>query len=219
MGVNADSVIVNDRSSLQIGRLRINTQAFEVWNPRLRRGLLEARQVELGLEVMRRVLALHAPPQSLAVVVQGAEPGTVEKRIITGWDEIRDGITCRNPELAAAGARRAAGVGIGLTPAGDDFLSGVLIALWLSVVDPEQLMASIVSGAVERTSSLSAAWLRAAGQGDAGQVWHNLAKAIHQANDELALAAGHRVLAVGNTSGADALTGFVMTMELLVGFR
>ena len=98
----------------------------------------------------------------------------------------------RNEDLAACqeGARKLAGLGIGLTPAGDDFLLGVIYGLWLKIstqtcaerveVDAEtqRVVEIIVDAAVARTTTLSGAWLEAAGRGEAGQPWHELVEAM-----------------------------------------
>ncbi|MEP6697241.1 MAG: DUF2877 domain-containing protein [Pseudonocardiales bacterium] len=101
------------------------------------------------------------------------------------------------------------GLGEGLTPAGDDVLAGVLLAL-RHLGRPEcadLLWASISDEVPRRTTALSAALLAAAAAGDA----------LPQVVDLLAALAGHRpvepaldrLLAVGSTSGSDIAHGLL----------
>jgi hypothetical protein len=83
---------------------------------------------------------------------------------------------------------------------------GVLYGLW--VWHPQQQwMELILEAAVPRTTSLSAAFLRAAAAGEATIHWHHLAN-----GDSTAV---ERILAVGHTSGRDAWKGFARTRTML----
>lgn len=97
------------------------------------------------------------------------------------------------------GAIGLVGRGPGLTPAGDDVLVGVLFALW--VWRPASEWTELIRDAtVPRTTTLSAAFIRAAAAGEAVEPWHRLA------NGETDAVAG--ILSIGHTSGADAWAGF-----------
>jgi hypothetical protein len=102
-----------------------------------------------------------------------------------------------------------AGLGGGLTPAGDDLLCGAMLAAWLAHPDPAGFCRGVVETAVPRTTMLSAAFLHAAGRGECGAAWHRLLAALAAGADDEIAAATAAVLAHGATSGADALTGFV----------
>jgi hypothetical protein len=114
-------------------------------------------------------------------------------------------------------AGKLAGLGSGLTPAGDDFLMGVMHALWALL--PSQTanhVANEISGAsAPRTTSLSAAWLRAAARGEAGERWHDLFDAISNGEGDKVLSAASRILPTGHSSGADALGGFSLAVRIL----
>lgn len=107
-------------------------------------------------------------------------------------------------------ARGLAGRGIGLTPSGDDVLMGVLYALW--VWKPERaLLEAIVRRAAPRTTTLSAAFLRAAAEGEASYAWHRLA-----GGDPGAIV---DILATGHSSGREAWAAFVTTWTRLADER
>jgi hypothetical protein len=106
-------------------------------------------------------------------------------------------------------ARSLAGLGYGLTPAGDDFLLGMMAALWL-LGERETLPA--IAHAAARTTTLSAAFLTAAAQGQFIEAWHGLAHALHRQDDAGGQAALRRIAAFGGSSGRDALAGFAVTL-------
>lgn len=118
------------------------------------------------------------------------------------------GILANDRPACLAGVAGLVGRGIGLTPAGDDVLVGLLYGLWVWYPrhrrDPrEQWMRAIRDAAVSRTTILSANFIRAACDGEAVWPWHDLVNGSPQAID--------RILAIGHTSGADAWAGFTMT--------
>jgi hypothetical protein len=104
-----------------------------------------------------------------------------------------------------------AGLGQGLTPSGDDFIMGAIYAAWI-IHPPEiagPLAREITNIAAPLTTSLSAAWLRSAGRGEAGILWHQFLDTLISAHPVNIQEAMNKILAVGETSGADALAGFI----------
>jgi len=63
--------------------------------------------------------------------------------------------------------------------------------------------------AASLTTSLSAAWLKSAGKGEAGILWHNFFDALSTADPVRIQESMNEILSVGETSGADALAGFI----------
>jgi hypothetical protein len=107
------------------------------------------------------------------------------------------------------GAEQLAGLGAGLTPAGDDFLTGFMLWAWLAHPTPRRLCNEIVKAAILRTSLLSAAFLRAAAEGECSTAWHQLLDAVLNGKEEQLAKAVGDVLSHGHTSGADTLAGFL----------
>jgi hypothetical protein len=116
----------------------------------------------------------------------------------------------RNLATSLASAKQLAGLGQGLTPAGD-FILGAILAAW-NIHSPEvakSLVEKIANGAAPLTNSLSAAWLRSAGRGEAGIWWHVFFKSLISCDPASNQKAMDKILAVGETSGADALAAFI----------
>lgn len=97
-----------------------------------------------------------------------------------------------------------AGRGTGLTPTGDDLLVGVLYGLWVHDL-AEKWAGLIVETAVPRTTTLSGAFLQAAGQGEAVQAWHDVVNGTPNAIQKLQ--------AIGHASGKEMWAGFCLAMS------
>jgi Protein of unknown function (DUF2877) len=110
----------------------------------------------------------------------------------------------------AAAAQQLAGLGTGLTPAGDDYVLGVMAALWLlGERDPLPAMAAACA---TRTTLLSGAFLRAAAQGQYMEGWHHLAHALDRQDEPGSRRAVRQIAAFGASSGRDSLAGFASVL-------
>jgi hypothetical protein len=81
------------------------------------------------------------------------------------------------------------------------------------------LAKEITNTAAPLTTSLSAAWLRSAGRGEAGILWHDFFDALESAVPAQIETATNSILAMGETSGADALAGFIGTFNSYAEFE
>ena len=73
----------------------------------------------------------------------------------------------------------------------------------------------ITDTAIPLTNRLSASWLAAAARGEAGQPWHTLVDALASGNEPRLKTTIKEIIAVGHTSGADALAGFICALQQL----
>jgi hypothetical protein len=116
-------------------------------------------------------------------------------------------------EIVSDPVSQLVGLGPGLTPSGDDFLTGALAALdALGQTNTLAVLGRAVLAAAGRTAPLSASLLRAAAAGHVGENLHAMVAAIVTDDADAAIAAAARV---GHTSGWDALAGAVMTAQNL----
>jgi len=171
-------------SLLCIGELKVALEDAAVWEPCPDWGALRARRASVGRGAGRDSI-----------------PSYAAELLRAGWEG--DMVALR------AGAARLAGLGGGLTPAGDDFLVGIMLWAWLAHPDPPVICRAIVEEAAPRTTTLSAAFLRAAGRGECSAAWHRFLAALTTGTEDELAAAVQGVLAYGATSGADALAGFL----------
>lgn len=227
------------RDHLQIGDISIDLQGAEVWEPRVAwpdppvgvtalvclAGYFTAwlssctsgvRPPPLWLISDRASTALLLWPVSeLASATTGMFHARVQGHASPAVEVLLAGLRAGDKVRVTGGVETLAGLGPGLTPAGDDFLVGLMAGLrvrpgilatgWTAEYSC-RLIARIAAG---RTATLSAAWIRHAAAGEFSQPWHELVRALASADERSIRRAAHRILATGATSGADAMAGFL----------
>ena len=160
-----------------------------------------------NLAALRACLDGHVPAEGLGCLVLGVHNALSvhAQPALEALDRWLAG------HALAAEASQLIGLGPGLTPAGDDYLGGVLVALrWLGRgTQADSLWRWLEPRLAARTSALSAAHLAAAAQGEGHEALHALLddlSAWQPPDLHPSLAA---LDAVGHTSGWDALAGIV----------
>jgi hypothetical protein len=115
-----------------------------------------------------------------------------------------------------SGVRGMRGLGVGLTPGGDDFLTGMLAAhSVLEKIDGvcrRDTKMTILECALGG-NALSNAFLRAAGEGSFSERQKVFFEACIRGTETEMLSAAKDIIAIGATSGADFAVGFLYTME------
>lgn len=210
------------------------TQA-EVWDPVPQYERLAAwpQVVVRNLNWLRETLPLDAPSASLAAApayhTQGAFGSRPAMALIQSQaSDLVDGLMRAYYEgdlrwlMIFAG--RLAGLGPGLTPAGDDWLVGWMVGLrarealnegqpGISVLTTEMVNKAILQAVARETTALSLAFLEAAAIGAVPQVWHDLIDALTNADSMPLRKATTNILRQGATSGADMLAGFLAAFD------
>jgi len=118
---------------------------------------------------------------------------------------------------AQAQVEALVGFGPGLTPAGDDFLLGLLAALNVPespCISWRRIGSQVIASAVRRTNAISIAALRHAAQGKVRESLVALCGALLRAEEAAMLPALDRVLAIGASSGTDIALGMLAGFEL-----
>jgi hypothetical protein len=201
--VRDDTPISVIDAKLCLGSVTVETAQASLWQPGLPWARLQERpeRLQKALPVLKTYSVDHPRILANAFADQG------HQRFVTAAELLFAGLADHDWDASRQGAAGLAGLGEGLTPAGDDFLVGVIYALWATGTAGE-VIDNLVEAAVGRTTSLSAAWLQAAGRGEAAKPWHELMQAINE-NDAMAVErALQRIAAIGHSSGGDALAGF-----------
>jgi len=207
--VSAGVIARGDGECLRVDGLMVALAGATPWEPRWS---------------WERRLLVPSPQSSVASrqsVVCGRRSGWLtslaSQAADVGIARLRTALHTGDAQQLAEAAGTLAGLGPGLTPAGDDFLVGVMWGLRFRPGDGDVdiLCAAIVEAAAPRTTPLSAALLRAAGAGLADSRWHALFDALDRGVD--IATALDAVLAQGATSGADAWAGFQLVDTLVAG--
>lgn len=212
--------------------LDIDVERAALWDPKayLARGA-DPDGLRRCIAELSRTVPARAPAQSLAQLLPHLHeedlPAPLEAvghfprshALIAGLFE---SLARRNRKSLKVITSSLAGLGPGETPAGDEFLTGLLLAL--AVIQEQrpdaelsQIATLLLETAAPRTHEISAAYMRAAHAGEASEPWHPLLGAVAWGNIEEIHNALGAVLRVGETSGADMLTGFITALAAVHG--
>ncbi len=138
-------------------------------------------------------------------------------------DRARPAIAALESWVAAGGpppqepVERLVGLGPGLTPSGDDFLGGMMIALAMSGFTnaASALAAPVLAAAPRATNRISAAHLGAAARGLGADALHRSIDSL-ASGDRQALASALDALdSIGHSSGWDAMAGAVSALKAI----
>lgn len=107
------------------------------------------------------------------------------------------------------------GLGPGLTPAGDDFLGGLMIGLHMTgrAAECARLWCELEPKLATRTADISAAHLRAAAAGHGSAALHTALHFVIAGQSERLPGALASIGEIGHTSGWDALAGGVVALR------
>jgi hypothetical protein len=208
--VNLDDTISYSPRDLDIGLLHVDVTGATRWQPKP--AWQKARRANWGwlMPWLDEVMSLEAsglPGSSLG-------DAAFLDRAREGLFFLHEGLSRRSTELCKRAAASLAGLGPGLTPSGDDFLVGAIHAIWATWSGPRALTFSTAMAreAVGRTGALSGAWLSAAARGEAAAPWHTFLEAAARGSLSESAAAAAKLLCTGETSGCDAMSGFVAAL-------
>ena len=215
--ITVRSEVQVSENRVQVGELIVVTDGAVLWNPRpiwddVRQDFINRHRQSLAELLASQGLSADRliPP------AEGQLPG-FHRSIDSAWRTLALGLKAGDSALCREGARGMAGLGNGLTPAGDDFLMGVFYAMWAKWASPRlrPLLEVMLDAASPRTTALSVTWLRAAARGEAAEPWHRLVEALADSDQGTLQTAAEGILVMGHSSGRDALAGFTAGLEAL----
>lgn len=220
--VTVDMPAIIEQGMVRIDDLEIDTTTARVWEARPPWETLQQSTPQLmtHLPLITSVLSETAPAESFArFVVSLPETGLlVEEKILqaaqVSIEKIVSGLQNEDFALCSEGASGLVGMGAGLTPDGDDFLLGCMLAAWIKLphTSAETFAMHISDAAAKRTTPLSRAWLDAAARGECASVWHLLLENLLGGEEDAILRSVIEISEQGHTSGASALAGFLTIM-------
>ncbi|MBL7199764.1 MAG: DUF2877 domain-containing protein [Anaerolineae bacterium] len=214
-GVEAGAQVLWDRGLLWLDGMEIDVREAAVWEPRVDWGALRHQRATISSSLASPASLFRAHTSgSVFSTFLGADGPTdpfgraVLNRARDALEDLRDGWDGSLPALLRGGGELA-GLGSGLTPAGDDFLVGLMLWAWLAHPAPRPFCQVLSEAAASRTTVLSTAFLRAAAWGLCSAPWHYLLAALGKGPKADIPSALRAVAGCGATSGADALCGFL----------
>lgn len=213
-----DDLILGDFLSVFLGEA-------QVWEPRwpLSKGEADQPRRKANLEKLWRYLAVSGQRRGLLVILLGASGGggrslddAFLKTARRAMEGLMTALRAGDAQGIAHQAGRLVGLGPGLTPAGDDYLIGLMWGLraWPYLLEGsglgvEEVCKHIWEAVKGRTTLLSAAFLRIAREGLPNEAWEDLLVEVSDGDGAGMRKAVQRALDCGAMSGADALAGFL----------
>ena len=227
-GIDAGTTVSCVGSLLDVGRgTRFDFRAADVWRAPDTIAWTPAA-LDAGLDLLTRKARLRKPGgfgALLARSVDDAGARTCESENVL-LRTARPAVEALRVWLASTLAGAAAspapvagliGLGPGLTPSGDDFLGGAMIALHhfgrRDIAD--QLVDAVLPTAARETSLISAAYLRCAARGEGAHVLFDALDRVAAAEGAAMDACLDAIDAVGHTSGWDCLAGAALACDVL----
>lgn len=192
------------RQAVMIEPWQILLSNTDIWEPRI-----DCRESTLNIDLIAELIKPYSDWPNLKENTPLARRMAQLAR--TAANELCQTISQGdNADSLVAAVTRLAGLGSGLTPAGDDYLLGTMAALWLT--GDKDTLSLVAKTAIPKTNALSAAFLKSAAKGEFMEPWHRLT-AAWVAEDRGALVEAVRWIAdFGASSGEDALAGFSKTL-------
>jgi hypothetical protein len=173
-----------------------------------------------NLSTLGELLGEAAPPKSLAFLVDAQR----RKHFRAGFerafaDQITFGVHQVFHGHLLQGIRRLKGCGLGLTPAGDDFIAGFLIGLHLFEKlrgQNAQPTTDAVFRAAHGQNIFSNTFLDLARRGLLSGHMKDLLLALVSGSEGSVRRATRKLFTIGETSGADLATGLFLTLQGLL---
>jgi hypothetical protein len=216
---------------ISLGDWKILLTEAEEWDPKPAWDSVREIRSQIGeqLPSLRLTLEQTAPVGSFAALaserlVDRGDANELQLLALRAakepTEQLLKGVMKADEKTVRGAAARLGGLGAGATPSGDDFLVGVMLALWaITDDDRARVLSSWMSEAArDRTNQLSKAWLAAAARGEAGFEWHQFVEALISSDREELDQVATALIQRGHTSGADAMAGFIAIAEQMAGW-
>ncbi len=203
--------------SLRLGqRLRIETQAAELWLPPPAPDW-SRESLARGLAMLEEQVAGRLPEEGLAGLLRepsgGESPMLAQARPLVA--RLANWLRAGDPARGAPSLDGLVGLGPGLTPSGDDFICGNLVALHALGFEALAGRLAEATAALFRSNGnpISNSHFLAAAEGTATAPLHDAMTALAQGRRKDLASALERLNAIGHCSGWDALAGLVTPLQ------
>lgn len=196
----------------------VEVRAVRSWPCRVPRAAADHRSVEMISDTIVAMVAPH--PSGVAGGFVAALRSALASLPTAPVTSTATTVRAADDRLGTA-VRQLVGRGLGLTPGGDDVISGALCGLHATGATgrARALATAALDDVTDRTTLLSADLLRLAADGDACLEILGVLRAARQPRDVLRpnqsalVVAVDRLLRVGHTSGADLATGLAIGLR------
>lgn len=208
--LNESVMLTKSPQGLSLSNTNINLMILEdvqIWHTKLPR---------LSKVNGDAILAIH-----LFLSLNNGDLQEIEKKIYHQLDDnhraLCQAIQAKNYDDVILCIQRNIGLGLGLTPSGDDRLVGFLLGCYIQSRRNMDLLESIqkaIAISHDRTNDISYAMLKCATEGRFNEWLMMLSEVICHHDSKALDDAIQNVFSIGSRSGGDMLKGFVLSLEL-----
>lgn len=208
--LNESVMLTKSSQGLSLSNTNINLMILEdvqIWRTKLPR---------LSKVNGDAILAIH-----LFLSLNNGDLQEIEKKIYHQLDDnhlaLCQAIQAKNYDDVILCIQRNIGLGLGLTPSGDDRLVGFLLGCYIQSRRNMDLLESIqkaIAISHDRTNDISYAMLKCAAEGRFNEWLMVLSEVICHHDSKALDDAIQNVFSIGSRSGGDMLKGFVLSLEL-----
>lgn len=238
IGIGKNDEVLNVDGSILMGKnvLIISTKNVQQWKPQMlfQGKVLAIEKIKGNRKTMREVTCAYGRFSGLAQLIEYVEEGRLDKLACQKLNPfarkasphlsiLREAIKAKDYQGVRRSAQKLVGLGPGLTPSGDDVLSGLMTSLMLisqnlnicrgMVLEVNKNIISCVKG---RTTLISQEFLMHARAGEANEPILALIEKILTGKPNEVEETTKHVLAMGEASGADVVLGISLGSWLLL---
>lgn len=174
-----------------------------------------------NVAVMKDYLAAHGKTGGMKIGLQPANvfEAEVSRLLVSRSSQLVEDLAARRWSEACEQAIGLVGLGPGLTPSGDDFLTGLFSVYHMPNVPcclPHSVIEQIVRASNQRTNEISYMMVKKAAIGHVREsIVRLLQSVISVTTEEVVLSLGN-VLNIGSSSGTDMALGLLSGLELQI---
>lgn len=218
-----ESTCCISHNRLMLGQYKVSFDASIQYTSSYHAPAINSEEFAARLHLFEDALVRRSPPKSLVVLLDPEQ----ERHFRSGFERailerLRDNVQELLHGNVEKGVRLIKGVGFGLTPSGDDLLTGVLLGLWfmqhISNYDFMPLRKKIYASALGR-NPLSNTFLQCAKKGWLSERWKHAVKFLSGVSAKSHDWIIGELLSIGATSGADTAVGSVLAMKYAGNMR
>jgi len=220
-GIDLEEVdgLVVEASAARLGGRALSYGPAHIFASRFEPPRREPARLSRNLGRLADTISRGAPSGSLAFLI---EPGR-ERDFVSGFERaymqrIKEGVGLLfdRPGDWRRGVRRLRGAGYGLTPSGDDFLAGLLVAANLLEavfgIDLDEVR-RVTAADARGGNLLSNTFIELARDNFLFEGFYRLLVSLLEGSEREVAAAGGRLMSLGASSGSDMGVGFLLTMK------
>jgi len=218
-------ISINESVLMERGTIKVGTNHFlmdltsaKTYNPRISIKEANLSSLEYNFSVLLNLIRKKGNKKGLATVLdeiidkEHSKVNTLSAFAAPYVRSLLDGIRTTNQLLITDGVKHLVGLGPGTTPAGDDFLTGLVLSLRaFSLTEKKNKYEALYSAIREisktRTTRISREYMIYASYGFASERTKSLLECIYRDDIAALREATLRLLRIGETSGTDIATG------------